>query len=104
MDKLLYAAVGGLVTYAIIRIYDDHKRKNNRVVPAPSTIRLMTRLAIKAGAALECTVNDACISAAQNALDSDLDPFDDIGCSAATKLHLAKVLLDRVVRRLVAVQ
>ena len=50
MDKLLYAAVGGLVTYAIIRIYDNHKRKNNRVVPAPSTIRLMTRLAIKAGA------------------------------------------------------
>ena len=38
MDKLLYAAVGGLVTYAIIRIYDNHKRKNNRVVPAPSTI------------------------------------------------------------------
>ena len=61
-------------------------------------------LAIKSGAALEGTINDARISAAQNALDSDLDPFDDIGCSAATKLHLAKVLLDRVVRRLVAVQ
>ena len=61
-------------------------------------------LAIKAGAALEGRINDACISAAQNALDGDLDPFDDIGCSAATKLHLAKVLLDRVVRRLVAVQ
>ena len=61
-------------------------------------------LAIKAGAALEGRINDACISAAQNALDSDLDPFDDIGCSAATKLHLAKVLLDRMVRRLVAVQ
>ena len=61
-------------------------------------------LAVKAGAVLEGTVNDDCISAAQNALDSDLDPFDDIGCSAATKLHLAKVLLDRVVRRLVAGQ
>ena len=61
-------------------------------------------LAAKAGAALEGIINDDRISAAQTALDIDLDPFDDIGCSAATKLHLAKVLLDRVVRRLVAAE
>ena len=61
-------------------------------------------LATKAGEALEGTINDDGIRVAQTALDSDLDPFDDIGCSAATKLHLAKVLLDRVVRRLAAAE
>ena len=57
-------------------------------------------LAANAGAALDGTLSDDRISAAQAALDTDLDPFDDIGCSAATKLHLAKVLLDRVVCRM----
>ena len=34
-------------------------------------------------------------------LAKDLDPFDDIHATAATKLYLASVLLERVVRTLV---
>jgi carbon-monoxide dehydrogenase medium subunit len=37
------------------------------------------------------------IAAAQDALASDLEPFDDVHHSAATKLHLARVLLGRIV-------
>ncbi|NQV57231.1 MAG: xanthine dehydrogenase family protein subunit M [Rhodospirillales bacterium] len=36
------------------------------------------------------------IEAAAKALDSDLDPFDDLHCSAAMKRHLAGVLTSRV--------
>ncbi len=61
-------------------------------------------LAVNAGAALEGKLDHGRIGAAQTALETDLDPFDDIGCSSATKLHLGKVLLDRVTRRLVAAE
>jgi len=59
-------------------------------------------LAAHAGSALEGPLSDDRITAAQAALDQDLDPFEDVSCSGATKLHLAKVLLERVVRQLVA--
>jgi carbon-monoxide dehydrogenase medium subunit len=38
-------------------------------------------------------VDDALIAEAQSALDQDLEPFDDVNCGAATKMHLAKQLL-----------
>lgn len=44
-------------------------------------------------------VDDGAISAAQSALEGDLDPFEDVNCSAAAKLHLAKQLLARVIRQ-----
>jgi len=59
-------------------------------------------LAANASAALEGTLSDGMIAAAQAALDQDLDPFDDVSCSGATKQHLAKVLLERVARQLAA--
>lgn len=40
------------------------------------------------------------VLAAQNALDEALAPLDDLNAKAATKLHLAKVLLARVLREL----
>jgi aerobic carbon-monoxide dehydrogenase medium subunit len=41
------------------------------------------------------------IAQAKSALGHDLDPFDDLQATAATKLHLAGVLLERVLRTLV---
>jgi carbon-monoxide dehydrogenase medium subunit len=41
------------------------------------------------------------IEAAVQSLDSDLDPHDDVQADAATKMHLAGVLLRRVVKQLV---
>lgn len=46
-------------------------------------------------------VDDGCLSRARDALDGDLDPFDDPGSSAAMKMHLARELLGRVVKKLV---
>lgn len=60
-------------------------------------------LAANAAAALNGNaVSDETIAAAQAALNDDLEPFDDVNCSGATKLHLAKELLGRVVRQLMA--
>lgn len=59
-------------------------------------------LAAGAAAALTerpCTPD--AIAAAQDALASDLEPFDDVHHSAATKLHLARVLLGRLVGELI---
>lgn len=54
----------------------------------------------KAEAALSGPVNDAAIDKAVAALD--LDPSDDVQADAATKKHLAGVLLRRVVQQLMA--
>jgi carbon-monoxide dehydrogenase medium subunit len=40
---------------------------------------------------------------AQRALDADLAPFDDINASAALRMHLARVLLGRVLTDLLAI-
>ena len=54
-----------------------------------------------AGAALEGReIDQATVAAAQDALAEDLDPTGDLHASAATKLHLARVLTARVVRQL----
>lgn len=45
-------------------------------------------------------VDAAAISAAQNAIETDLDPADDPQFPAATRLHLARVLLGRVLATL----
>jgi carbon-monoxide dehydrogenase medium subunit len=56
-----------------------------------------------AAAALEGReIGAAAIEAAQDALAEDLDPTADLQAGSATKLHLARVLTDRVVRQLVA--
>jgi aerobic carbon-monoxide dehydrogenase medium subunit len=55
-----------------------------------------------AGAALEGReVDQDTVAAAQAALAEDLDPTADLHASAATKLHLARVLTARVLQQLV---
>ena len=57
--------------------------------------------AIAAGAALEGReIDAAAVAAAQDALADDLDPSADLQASAATKLHLARVLTARVLKQL----
>ena len=46
-------------------------------------------------------VDEATVQAAQDALAEDLEPSDDLHASAATKLHLARVLTARVLGQLV---
>jgi aerobic carbon-monoxide dehydrogenase medium subunit len=59
-------------------------------------------LARAAGAALDGrAVDEATLEAAQAGLAEDLAPSADLQASAATKLHLARVLTARVVRQLV---
>lgn len=53
-------------------------------------------LAVAAGAAL--AAGD--VRAAQDALAAELDPPDDVAVKAATRRHLARVLLGRVARRM----
>lgn len=55
-------------------------------------------LASAAGVALAC----GDIAGAQAALEQDLDPPDDVGTTASTKRHLARVLLGRVAGRMLA--
>jgi carbon-monoxide dehydrogenase medium subunit len=58
--------------------------------------------AMAAGAALEGReVDQETVRAAQAALADDLEPSADLHASAATKLHLARVLAARVLERLV---
>jgi carbon-monoxide dehydrogenase medium subunit len=55
-----------------------------------------------AGAVLEGReVDEAAIRAAQDALAQDLEPSADLHAGAATKLHLARVLIARVLGQLV---
>ena len=59
-------------------------------------------LARRAAAALEGRpITEAAIAEAQGALAEDLAPQDDLQASAATRLHLARVLLRRAVHALV---
>ena len=59
-------------------------------------------LARRAAAALEGRpITEAAIAEAQGALARDLAPQDDLQASAATRLHLARVLLRRAVHALV---
>jgi aerobic carbon-monoxide dehydrogenase medium subunit len=46
-------------------------------------------------------VTEAAIAEAQGALAEELEPHDDLQASAATRIHLARVLLKRAVRELV---
>ena len=58
-------------------------------------------LAEGAGAALAGNpIDEASIGAAQSALQDDLDPFDDMNSTAATKLHLARVMTERALKRI----
>ena len=57
-------------------------------------------LAAAAATRLFGPVNEAALAEAQGALAQDLDPQDDIHASAATRLHLAGVLLRRAVQEL----
>ena len=54
-----------------------------------------------AAAAEGKTVGDEMISAVQSALEKDLDPFDDLNCSAAVKILYAKELTSRVLKALI---
>lgn len=57
--------------------------------------------AAAAAAAIEGKpIDTETIAAAQSALDDDLDPFDDVNCSAAMKRHLAKELTAQVLHQL----
>jgi carbon-monoxide dehydrogenase medium subunit len=58
-------------------------------------------LAKAAAARLSGPVTEAALAGAKSALAQDLDPQDDIQASAATRLHLAGVLLRRAVHELV---
>jgi carbon-monoxide dehydrogenase medium subunit len=44
------------------------------------------------------SVDDAMLSAVQSALEKDLDPFDDLNCSAAVKMLYAKELTSRALK------
>jgi carbon-monoxide dehydrogenase medium subunit len=55
-------------------------------------------LARRAGDALAGGVSEASLAAAAAALADDLEPHADLQASAATRLHLAQVLLGRVTR------
>jgi carbon-monoxide dehydrogenase medium subunit len=60
-------------------------------------------LAAAANAALEGKAcSDETVAAAQAALDADLDPMPDLNGSAATKMHLARVLTGRALKELAA--
>ena len=60
-------------------------------------------LAAAANAALEGRAySDETVAAAQAALDADLDPMPDLNGSAATKMHLARVLTGRALKELAA--
>ena len=54
-----------------------------------------------AAAAEGKTVGDEMISAVQSALEKDLDPFDDLSCSAAVKMLYAKELTSRALKALI---
>ncbi len=58
-------------------------------------------LALAANAALEGKpYSDAAVAAAQDALDADLDPMEDLNGPAAMKMHLARVITARVLAEL----
>ena len=60
-------------------------------------------LAQAANAALEGkSYSDETVAAAQEALDADLDPMDDLNGPPAMKMHLARVLTARVLTELAA--
>jgi len=60
-------------------------------------------LAAAANAALEGKAfSDDTVAAAQAALDADLDPMPDLNGSAATKMHLARVLTGRALKEMAA--
>ena len=60
-------------------------------------------LAKKAAAAINGKeVNDETISLVQQMLEDDLEPFDDLHCSAKTKLVYAKELSSRILRVLIS--
>ncbi len=48
-------------------------------------------------------VDEDSIAAAQNALENDLEPFDDLHCSAVLRMHYAKELAKRMLTTLSAV-
>ncbi len=48
------------------------------------------------------SIDEASIVAAQNALEEDLEPFDDLHCSAVLRMHYAKELTKRVLTTLAA--
>jgi carbon-monoxide dehydrogenase medium subunit len=54
-----------------------------------------------AAAAEGKSVGDEMISAVQSALEKDLDPFDDLSCSAAVKMLYAKELTSRTLKALI---
>ncbi len=54
-----------------------------------------------AAAAEGKSVGDEMISAVQSALEKDLDPFDDLNCSAAVKILYAKELTSRALKALI---
>ena len=59
-------------------------------------------LATKAAAAVSGKeVNDEAISIVQKTLEEDLEPFDDLHCSAKTKLVYAKELSSRILKVLI---
>ena len=57
-------------------------------------------LAQRSAQALENARGEEAVRAAQAALADDLQPFDDVHASSAVRLHLARVLLARVVAKL----
>jgi carbon-monoxide dehydrogenase medium subunit len=57
-------------------------------------------LAQRAAQALEQARGEEAVRAAQAALADDLQPFDDVHASAVARMHLARVLLARVVAKL----
>ncbi len=62
-------------------------------------------LARNAATALESAPYSAAVLAqAQAALEGELSPFGDAACSAATRKHLARVLLGRAVSQLIGAQ
>jgi carbon-monoxide dehydrogenase medium subunit len=92
--------------YAIVGVAAHAKVESGRL----SEVRLayfnvgrVPVLARNAAAALEGkSLDEESVAAAQSALADDLDPQADLHASAATKLHLARVLAGRALAALVA--
>ena len=88
-----------IVGAGVQAIFDGEIAQSARIAffsVGPTPMRAKNAEAAIAGRLL----NTKSISAAQAALSQDLDPSDDFQTTSATRLHLARVLLGRVLGRL----
>jgi carbon-monoxide dehydrogenase medium subunit len=92
--------------YAIVGVAALAKMANNKVTDLRLAFLGASDKPVLATTTSQVIVNkefsDTAISAAQDALTRDIDPAADLYQTAATKLHLARVLTARVLKQLAA--